>query len=547
MASKTSTKSKAKGSQSETDSKSPAKKIGSKTAAKRTPTSGKSRSTPPKRSSEPLAKAARKAGSKTADLQAQLRLLTEKIASLENKIQGVDTAFQSPSTPTEIRPPAPAIRHQKAIPVYEVKEVDSTTYKSRGCRASSALDSDNTQSNFSCELLNRARNQWLMGDWEHLGSLDPSVISNSSDQKKLLLLVGCAALKSGNIQNFKRLLPASKAAGVFNELQKALLASTFTNLARVAQLNGSLAKTQRFELHAITEMYKIETLKGLCLPDQQQMLDSVSQKNLNTLNTLERRNKFAEMEIESLRSQVESLKARAISQPASSAPSASATESAPKRPAEKKYYGLNGLDQKLELFLDFDNGYFVELGANDGVNQSNTFYFEQSRGWKGVLIEPVLHNFIKCKAARSPENFFQCAACVGFDYKEETLRLHYSNLMTTPAGISTDCPDPEAQARGGYQYIPAHERDIVIHAPARTLQSILLEAQAPRVIDLLSLDVEGGEMEVLKGIDHSRFQFRFLLVECRRIDQLQEFLAPKGYSLVEKLSFHDYLFQLKAP
>ena len=50
---------------------------------------------------------------------------------------------------------------------------------------------------------------------------------------------------------------------------------------------------------------------------------------------------------------------------------------------------LNALDDKLAQYLDFNNGYFVEAGANDGFKQSNTFYLENARGWKGALIEPI--------------------------------------------------------------------------------------------------------------------------------------------------------------
>lgn len=60
---------------------------------------------------------------------------------------------------------------------------------------------------------------------------------------------------------------------------------------------------------------------------------------------------------------------------------------------------------KLEKYLDFNNGYFVELGANDGVNQSNTLYFESFRGWHGVLIEPYLPNFNRLVRNRSSTNF----------------------------------------------------------------------------------------------------------------------------------------------
>ena len=67
---------------------------------------------------------------------------------------------------------------------------------------------------------------------------------------------------------------------------------------------------------------------------------------------------------------------------------------------EKKYFGLNSLDKKLKKYLNYNEGYFIELGANDGVSQSNTYYFEKNNKWNGILIEPVIHNYIKCKKNR---------------------------------------------------------------------------------------------------------------------------------------------------
>ena len=51
---------------------------------------------------------------------------------------------------------------------------------------------------------------------------------------------------------------------------------------------------------------------------------------------------------------------------------------------------LDGLDAKLEQHLDFDGGFFVEAGANDGLTQSNTYYFERWRGWRGLLVTVLL-------------------------------------------------------------------------------------------------------------------------------------------------------------
>ena len=82
------------------------------------------------------------------------------------------------------------------------------------------------------------------------------------------------------------------------------------------------------------------------------------------------------------------------------------------------YHGLHELDRLLEKTLDYDHGFFVELGANDGETQSNTFYFEKNRNWRGVLVEPILHNYLHCRKVRSLGTKIFCAACVGFDYQE---------------------------------------------------------------------------------------------------------------------------------
>lgn len=95
-----------------------------------------------------------------------------------------------------------------------------------------------------------------------------------------------------------------------------------------------------------------------------------------------------------------------------------------------KYKSLNQLDRQLEKYVNYDRGYFVELGANDGVSQSNSLYFEKHRGWHGLLVEPSPQNFLKCLKNRSPQNSTFCAACVAFDYKPEFVRMAYSNLMS---------------------------------------------------------------------------------------------------------------------
>ena len=218
-----------------------------------------------------------------------------------------------------------------------------------------------------------------------------------------------------------------------------------------------------------------------------------------------------------------------------------------KRLLRGKYNGLNGLDKKLEPYVDHDSGFYVELGANDGITQSNSLYFEKHRRWSGLLVEPAPHNYLKCLQNRSRDNRICCAACVSFDYRPEFVRMTYSNLMSTSHGLASDIPDPVAHARSGSRFLAPTEPVFDFGAIARPLNELLLEANAPKSIDFLSLDVEGAEIEVLKGVDHDMFRFKYILVECRSFDDMQAYLASKGYRFVESFSPQDYLFTSLAP
>lgn len=89
----------------------------------------------------------------------------------------------------------------------------------------------------------------------------------------------------------------------------------------------------------------------------------------------------------------------------------------------------------------------------------------------------------------------------------------------------------------------AGEKTFTFGALAEPLNNILRESNAPKLVDFLSLDVEGVELEVLKGIDHNEFRFKYMLIECRGIERLKEYLDGVNYGLIDQFSQHDYLFQ----
>ena len=205
--------------------------------------------------------------------------------------------------------------------------------------------------------------------------------------------------------------------------------------------------------------------------------------------------------------------------------------------------GLPGLDQKLLEEIDTSPGYYIEIGANDGVSQSNTLALELFYGWEGLLIEPSNATFERLKKNRSKRrNYLLKSACVSSAFPDSTVELIYANLLSVALGLDSDVPDPHAHAESGAKFLSSDDPIRIESVPAITLTRALDIARAPRQVGLLSLDVEGAELEVLKGIDFEQYRFDWMLIESRNIKRLAAFLDNHGYALQKKLSHHDYLF-----
>tara|TARA_B110000858_G_C17751595_1_gene449954 strand:- start:66 stop:788 length:723 start_codon:yes stop_codon:yes gene_type:complete len=204
-----------------------------------------------------------------------------------------------------------------------------------------------------------------------------------------------------------------------------------------------------------------------------------------------------------------------------------------------------GIDMMLEDKLPHRDGFYVELGANDGVRFSNSYYFEVNKGWKGVLIEPAPNLYVTCKKKRGANNVVFCNACVPFDYKEEFVRMKYCDSMTISDNLDLDIGDHDKFVESGEQFLNEGESPFIFGAKSATLNSLLKEAKAPALIDFLTLDVEGASLEVLKGVDFSKYNFRYMVIECKGIDKMNAYLVQFNYSLEKKITVRDYLFKYK--
>jgi FkbM family methyltransferase len=177
------------------------------------------------------------------------------------------------------------------------------------------------------------------------------------------------------------------------------------------------------------------------------------------------------------------------------------------------------LQHKLDsLFNSKEKGFFIELGAHDGLSQSNTAFLEFERNWTGVLIEPSVTAFEKCKSSRPNSTCFN-AACVSNTYQREYITGDFDGVtMASVNGIRLN-------------------RTSLVSVKALTLESILDNIN-PLNIDLLSLDTEGYELPILEGLNLNKYRPNYMIIEIYRedFDKTTEYLTKNNYILIENIT-----------
>ena len=148
-----------------------------------------------------------------------------------------------------------------------------------------------------------------------------------------------------------------------------------------------------------------------------------------------------------------------------------------------------------EFFQNKPDGFFVDVGANDPVFNSQTWHLEQL-GWDGILIEPLPSYCAELTAQRKGK--VVQSACSSPENHGKTLKL------LVAGGHSTLNPTPIAIGTHSQVYA-----DVI----CKTLDSTLQESEAPVGFDFISIDIEGHEMEMFKGFTLKKWMPRLVLLE----------------------------------
>lgn len=170
------------------------------------------------------------------------------------------------------------------------------------------------------------------------------------------------------------------------------------------------------------------------------------------------------------------------------------------------YYSQSNQDKWVVEFFKFKkNGYFIELGAYDGIQTSNTYYMEKNLEWKGICVEanPIIYqSLIKNRTSKN----------INVTLNEYVGECFFTKDKITTTGVKVPC---------------------------NTLNNILQECNCPKDIDYLSIDIEGYEYIVLKDFNFKEWNIGLMTVEhnlyCdgnERKDKLYELLTNNGFTRV---------------
>jgi FkbM family methyltransferase len=189
----------------------------------------------------------------------------------------------------------------------------------------------------------------------------------------------------------------------------------------------------------------------------------------------------------------------------------------------------------LDVLGGMRSGFFIDSGASDGTNGSNTRLLEQRYGWRGICIEPNAHMFRALLRERRGPCFNCCLS-------DRDGPVEFLELAGVYGGILDAYDRRQLDAVRGLIGLPKDAEPPTVTKPARTIASILDEVHAPRLIDYWSLDTEGSELAILRSFPFDRYRFRVLTVEhnagpLRAI--IRAFLEANGYVLVRTLGIDD--------
>lgn len=192
------------------------------------------------------------------------------------------------------------------------------------------------------------------------------------------------------------------------------------------------------------------------------------------------------------------------------------------------------LGQDLQVLQYYNNkvgGYFIEVGASDGVKYSNTFVLEKNFGWRGICVEPLPEKF---KELCKNRPFSICCDSPLYDVSGQVVTFDVAHQDDMLSGINMDIDCHKGT-------VDSSKHSITL--TTITLNELLESCNAPTYIDYMSLDTEGSELKILSSFDFNKYKIGLIDVEHNYIEprrtKIRELLTSNGYIYLRANMFDD--------
>ncbi len=203
----------------------------------------------------------------------------------------------------------------------------------------------------------------------------------------------------------------------------------------------------------------------------------------------------------------------------------------------EQFFSQRGQDWFLSthIFPGVKEGLFLDIGANHPFELSNTYYFERL-GWSGIAFEPQPHIQALWKEVRK-------TPCLQLALGDTESEIVFNSIIADNWMHALACVDGlPAGMRILNECVECAHQVEKINVPQKKLENVIAEYGITN-IDFISIDVEGYEMNVLRGIDFSRVQIKCFIIEndatCVGSDMIRDFFKEREYVHIARLSGDD--------
>lgn len=183
-----------------------------------------------------------------------------------------------------------------------------------------------------------------------------------------------------------------------------------------------------------------------------------------------------------------------------------------------------------DVFKGKRGGFFLEMGATNGIHVSNTLVLERDYGWRGICVEPSPTDFADLQKNRN---------CICVNKCADEVEGEVEFLLAGEVGGIIDDETDNSYDKRKDKIEDFRDQGKVTKVKTVTLETLLDECDAPSVIDYFSLDVEGAETRVLRKFNFDKYIFSALTIE-RPTPELNKILFDNGYVFVKNARFDTF-------